>query len=129
MPADKVTVMLVDDERDILQSVKKGLEEAGLKVHGYSASMDASEHIENGCNECQMVISDIRMPNINGFQLVRRIRELRPDMKIMLISAFEVNMPEFNSVFPSTHVDRVMKKPLLPSVLAQKIKEIMTVSS
>ena len=71
---NKTTVMLVDDDKDILQTVGRGLENIGYEVHGFSDSVKALEHIENGCKEFQMLGSDIRMPNINGFQLVRRVR-------------------------------------------------------
>ena len=129
MPVDKITVMLVDDDNDILQSVRKGLENMGFEVHGFSDSVKALEHIENGCQDCRLVVSDIRMPNINGFQLVRRIRELRPEMKTMLMTAFDVNMTEFRAVFPSLHVDEVVRKPFLPSRLAEKINEVLIARS
>ena len=52
--ANKTVVMLVDDDKDILQTVRKGLENLGYEVHGFSDSVKALEHIENGCKECQM---------------------------------------------------------------------------
>lgn len=122
---NKTTVMLVDDDKDILQTVGRGLENIGYEVHGFSDSVKALEHIENGCKECQMLVSDIRMPNINGFQLVRRVRELRPEMKIILMTAFTVSMPEFRAVFPSTHVDEILTKPFMPSKLAEKVNEML----
>src|SRR5919197_1206951 len=116
--------MVVDDDKDILTVTSRALEQSGYEVHGFSDPIAALEHVENGCEQCEVLVSDVRMPNMTGFQLVRRIKELKPSMKIIMMTAFEVNKPEFESVFPSTPIDRVMRKPFLPSLLADEIKEI-----
>jgi DNA-binding NtrC family response regulator len=77
------------------------------------------------CKECKAIASDFKIPNINGFQLARSVTELRPDIKVVLMSAFEVSMSEFKAVFPSTHVDTVLKKPFLPSRLAEMIRQFL----
>ena len=119
-------VMLVDDDKDILRSVRMGLEREGFEVHGFSDSIQALSHVEMGCKDCKAIISDIMMPNINGFQLVRRVMELRPEMKVILMTAFEVSMHEFHSVFPSTPLDYVVRKPFSPSMLAEKVKQLIS---
>jgi DNA-binding NtrC family response regulator len=50
-------------------------------------------------------ISDIRMPALIGFQIVRRVKDLRPDMKVIMMTLFEVNKREFEAIFPSTPID------------------------
>ena len=116
--------MVVDDDKDTLAMTTKGLFKAGFEVHGFSDSIAAIQHLESGCKDCGVLVSDIKMPNMNGFQLIRRARELRPDLKVVLMTAFEISKSEFDSVFPSTRVENVMQKPFLPSALAQMIKEI-----
>jgi CheY-like chemotaxis protein len=124
MDESKTSIMVVDDDRDILTVASKGLEIAGYQVHGFSDPVRALQHVEGGCDDCQILISDIRMPEMSGFQLVRRVKDLRPDIKIVLMTAFEVNKTEFEAVFPSTPVDKVMRKPFAISQLAEAIKEI-----
>jgi YesN/AraC family two-component response regulator len=84
----------------------------------------ALQHIEQGCNECQVLISDVRMPKMNGFQLVKRIRQLRPEMKLVMMTAFEINKSEFESVFPSTHIDNVLRKPFTNSKLVAVVGKV-----
>ena len=117
-------VMVVDDDRDILTTASKGLELAGFDVHGFSDPISALQHVEGGCDDCKVIVSDIKMPEMTGFQLVRRVKDLRPDIKIVMMTAFDVNKAEFESVFPSTPVDRVMRKPFLISQLAEEIRQI-----
>ena len=64
------------------------------------------------------------MPKMNGFQLVRRVKELRPDIKIIMMTAFEVDMKEFNTVFPSTRVDKIIRKPFNISSLIEMVSTI-----
>ena len=124
MVNDNKTIMVVDDDRDILTIASKGLEHAGYQVHSFSDPVRALQHVEGGCERCTVIVSDIRMPDMTGFQLVRRVKDLRPDIKIVLMSAFDVSKTEFEAVFPSTPVDKVMRKPFLISDLAEAIKEI-----
>jgi DNA-binding response OmpR family regulator len=65
------------------------------------------------------------MPALTGFQLVRKIKDLRPEMKVMLMTMFEVNKPEFEAVFPSTPIDDVIRKPFTSSQLLDKIRGLL----
>jgi two-component SAPR family response regulator len=62
------------------------------------------------------------MPALTGFQLVRKVKDLRPEMRIIMMTMFEVNKPEFEAVFPLTPVDAVIRKPFTPSHLVEKIR-------
>jgi DNA-binding NtrC family response regulator len=121
----KNTVMVVDDDKDILRISGLGLERAGFHVHAFSDPTDALKHIdEESCNVCEVLISDVRMPRMNGFQLVKRIRQFRPEMKVIIMTAFEINKEEFQSIFPSVRIDSVIKKPFPISKLAASIYKI-----
>jgi two-component system cell cycle sensor histidine kinase/response regulator CckA len=118
------SILVVDDDKDILKTVRIGLERAGFEVHGFSDPILALQHIEHGCNECEVLISDVRMPHMNGFQLVKRIRQIRPGMKLVMMTAFEINKAEFESVFPSTQIDSVLQKPFAPSKLVSVVEKV-----
>ena len=62
------------------------------------------------------------MPALTGFQLVRRVKDLRPEMKVIMMTMFEVNKREFEAVFPSIPIDGVIRKPFTPSHLVEKIR-------
>ncbi|MDQ3808614.1 MAG: response regulator, partial [Thermoproteota archaeon] len=88
----------------------------------FADPLAALHHVQNGCKYCQVLVSDIRMPALTGFQLVRKVRNLRPEMKVIMMTMFEVNKPEFEAVFPSTPIDAVIRKPFVPSQLIEKIR-------
>jgi DNA-binding NtrC family response regulator len=118
------TVMVVDRDKDSLTASKEAIELTGLCVHGFSDPVLGLQHVEGGCKECKVLISEVKMPQMTGFQLARRLKELRPEMKIIMTTTFEVNKGEFDAVFPSLQVENVVPKPARPSQLAEMVKEI-----
>jgi DNA-binding NtrC family response regulator len=119
---EKTPILIVDDDIDILTVTGRSLEHAGFKVHAFVDPLTALHHVRNDCKYCQVLVSDIRMPGLTGFQLVRKVKDLRPEMKVIMMTMFEVNKPEFEAVFPSTPIDAVIRKPFTPSQLVEKIR-------
>jgi two-component system response regulator ChvI len=117
-------ILVVDDDKDIVRVLRLGLENAGFQVHAFTDPILALQHVEEGCKQCDVLISDVKMPKMNGFQLVKRIREIRPDMKLVLMTAFEVNKKEFESIFPSTKIDNLITKPFPPSKLVSIVQKM-----
>jgi YesN/AraC family two-component response regulator len=119
--------MIVDDESDILSVIKRGLESKNdFIVDTYSKADDAIENFQNHPpNYYDLVITDIRMPKVNGFEVYRRIKDTDPNMKIAFITAFEINKEEFSKVIPSVNVTHFISKPVSISKLREKIKSIL----
>jgi DNA-binding NtrC family response regulator len=124
-------IMVVDDERDILSIVKRGLEsKKRFQVETFIDAESALESLkENSDNYYDLVLTDIRMPKINGFELYRRIKESNPHMKIVFITAFEINKDEFNKVIPSLDVIDFISKPVSMSTLITKLNSILNHSN
>jgi YesN/AraC family two-component response regulator len=119
--------MVVDDERDILSIVKRGLESKNrFQVEIFIDAESALASLkENSNNYYDLVLTDIRMPKINGFELYRRIKESNPSMKIVFITAFEINKEEFSKVIPSLDVVDFISKPVSMSTLISKLNSIL----
>jgi DNA-binding NtrC family response regulator len=116
--------MVVDDEKDILTVVMKALESHGLNVIGYTDPSQALQHFADGGDSFDVIVSDVRMPKLTGFQLARKVKELHPKIRIVLMSSFEITKPEFDKVMPSTSVDSFIRKPFALSKLVQVIKSL-----
>lgn len=123
---EKTTTLIVDDDIDSLTVTERSLEHEGFKVHAFSDPLTALRHVQNDCKYCQVLVSDIRMPGLTGFQLVRKVKDLRPEIKVIMMTMFEVNKPEFEAVFPSTPIDGVIRKPFAPSQLVEKIRGFLS---
>lgn len=123
-------IMVVDDEKDILRIIKRDLESSDskftFKVDAFSDSELALSAFKSHPNDYyDLVLTDIRMPKMNGFELYRHIKQRNPAMKIAFITAFEITKEEFSKVLPSIDVKHFIKKPITMSNLRPKLRSII----
>src|SRR2546427_8175473 len=114
-------VLVVDDETDIADVVKQGLELQGIQVDAFNDPQKALEHFKPGAYE--MVILDVRMPRMNGFQLYREIMKRDDKAKVLFITAFEESPEEFRKAFPELDTHRFLRKPFTISKLKDRITQ------
>ena len=119
------SVLLIDDDKDVLTVLKRSLELKGMNTYGFSNPILAVEHFRNNAANYDIVVTDIRMPDMNGFEVARAVKEVRPDIKIAFITAFEINKSEFEKVLPSTKVDAFIAKPVKLGTFVERIKGIV----
>lgn len=121
MTTDKrYRILLVDDEPDIATVMKLGLEKEGFEVDAFTEPLKALEHFKKGFYDLALI--DIRMPQINGFELYRRTLEIDSEMKVCFITAFEIYYDEFRRVFPRIKVDCFVRKPVSMDMLTKIIR-------
>jgi CheY-like chemotaxis protein len=117
-------IILVDDEADILTVMKKGL--SSYQVLSFSDPLAALNALKNNPTEYCILVTDLRMPGLTGFELAREAKKLNPDILVVLMTAFEIKLPEFNSVFPSTRIDGTLHKPFRLAELQSTISQMLT---
>jgi|SRR5215212_802662 two-component system C4-dicarboxylate transport response regulator DctD len=85
-------ILIVDDEPDILSIIRRVLEEYGFNVCCFTKPNIALEHYKISPNNHGLVISDLQMPNINGLEFLRKVREINSDTKAFLTTSnFEMS--------------------------------------
>jgi len=112
-------VLVVDDEPDIVQAVKKGLEMRGLSVDAFDDPVKALKAFKP--NVYNVAILDVRMPKINGFQLYREILKRDDKVKVRFFTAFEEFREEFKKAFPELDERRFIRKPTTISKIAEEL--------
>jgi DNA-binding response OmpR family regulator len=119
-------IMVVDNDDDILLAIKNGLEEKGFKIHTFKTVESALDAFENHPRDYyDLVLTDIYMPNMNGFALYLCLKEKNPSLKIVFMTAFDIAIEEFKAVVPSVELNDVIKKPFSISDLATRIRYIL----
>jgi DNA-binding response OmpR family regulator len=108
-PAGKPRIMIVDDEVDITQVLTMALERSGFVSDSFNDPLKALESF--GPGHYDMVLLDIRMPVMNGFELYREIRKLDAKVQICFLTAHENYAMEFNAVYFEEMLECVIKKP------------------
>ncbi len=116
-------ILIVDDEKDVTDSVKIGLERLGFCVDAYNDPMIALANFKS--TKYDIAILDIRMPKLNGFDLYREMRKLDSQTSFCFFTAFDIFVSEFEKIFPDTSVKTFLKKPVSISELAKLLNEIL----
>jgi DNA-binding NtrC family response regulator len=119
-------LLIVDDEPEILQVLQIGLEQNGFLVDGFTNPEEALQSFKSNAEDFRLMLSDIRMPGLSGIQLAKKVKELNPDIKVVLMTAFEIyDGDPYKVLFPSTHVDGFVQKPIGIDDLTNKILSII----
>jgi CheY-like chemotaxis protein len=126
------SILLVDDEYDIVNLISRSLQKDGRKrVCAFTDAIEALEHFNSNCKHDHhhhtIVISDIRMPTMNGYEFVRQIKRIDPQVKVILMSAFEIEDKEFHNVLPDMKVDGFLQKPFSMKQLDDLTNKTITI--
>ncbi len=89
-PGEGATILVVDDDAEVREIVVEFLIDAGHRVLQAGGGLEALRVLENGA-EVDLVITDVRMPDISGIELADRITNQRHGLKVILISGFFVS--------------------------------------
>jgi DNA-binding NtrC family response regulator len=118
-------LLVVDDDSDIVHVLKMGLLKNGFLVEAFTNPQEALQRFKSDAESYCLVLSDIRMPQLSGIQLSKKVKEVNPNVKVILMTAFEIRDNEFSKVFPSTQVDGFVQKPIGIKELSDKISGII----
>jgi len=117
-----ITLMLVDDDRDILFTFKSILAAEGFKVEAFTDPNEAlNRFTQTYPSYYNLVITDIRMPKINGFQLYQKLKEIKKDIRVLFMTAFEVPGNLLDSM-PNIDESDIIRKPVEEQRFLNKIK-------
>jgi response regulator RpfG family c-di-GMP phosphodiesterase len=125
---ERRSILLVDDEQDIVNSVKRWLQTDGFKVYGFTNPLQALEYFQNNSGDIDLVLSDIRMQKMNGYELVKRIKANRPETRVVFMTALEFN-EDMSKILPPIKIDGFMLKPGSLENLVNTIESIFLTSS
>ena len=126
-------IMFVDNEKDILRVIKRGLESYesndstnNFKVDAYQDSELALQSFQNHPdNYYDLVLTDLKMPKINGFELYMRIKEKNPQMKFAFMTAYDNIDKEKFANSSVIDPDTFISKPITASKLKSKLMYII----
>ena len=117
-------ILLVDDEADVLTTLKIGLENNGFLVDAFTNPLEALSSFRPSLYD--FLLLDVRMPTMNGFELYREIEKkmmmIQGKVKVCFITAYEVYYESLKKEFPGLDVGCFIKKPVVIQDLVKRIK-------
>jgi len=85
----------------------------GFQVSGFTEPLSALDHFQKNSEQYCLVISDIRMPVINGYEFIKKVRDIKPLVKAFLMTAFRIDDIEISKELQDVKVDEIIQKPIL----------------
>ncbi|HJU58812.1 MAG TPA: response regulator, partial [Nitrososphaeraceae archaeon] len=122
---DAKRVILVDDEQDDLFTFRMFLRAYDYNITSYTDSLIALNYIRDlpDFNDL-LVVLDIRMKDLNGFQLYQQIKSIDPTIKILFVTALDI-LDEFSTIIPSISKDQIMRKPINEKIFTNTVKKLL----
>ncbi len=120
-------ILLVDDEKDILALFSEYLTSNGFNTISFDNPIKAIKYFYQNPNNCSLVITDYKMPQMSGIDLIKKIKEKDTNYKIktIIISAFiKDNIPYDKSYI--TTVDKILEKPIYLDRLKNEVQELIS---
>ena len=122
----KSIVSIVDDELDITKLfdvvLRDNIDHASVVT--FNNPVIALEHYAKYKNRYALVIADMRMPAVNGLQLLKKVKELNPKVRTILISAYEFeNNPKFQNYLEDGIINAFIQKPVKIDRLRKMVRD------
>jgi DNA-binding NtrC family response regulator len=119
MVSQRDIVIIVDDEPDLANLFTEALKAGGLNAIGFDNPRTALKYIERDHETICLVVTDWRMPELNGFELSKRIANIDTEIGIMLMSAYELEQEQLREI----NKDDYLRKPVSMGKLIETIKQ------
>src|SRR5215211_7537453 len=121
-------ILLVDDEKDVLDLFSEYLTSHSFNTVSFDNPVKALEYFYKNPNNCSLVITDYKMPQMSGLDFINKIREkdIEYKIKMILISAFiksDLNVDD--DKLNRLKIDKVIEKPIHLENLKDEVKKLL----
>ena len=118
-----MNVLIVDDDPDITKLYSTALEGEGFKIDTYNGPRKALSDFKPDYYDISLL--DVRMPDMNGFDLYKEMKKLDSSMKVCFITGYEVNYKALQEIFPDMTQESYISKPTAVSDLKKHILHLL----
>ena len=115
-------IAIIDDEIDLVNLFQEALKNNGFKVCSFTDSIKAFNYIKRNLNDYGLILSDYRLPSMDGNELCIKLTSINPELKVILMSAYD-NIKYDSSKFT------FIRKPIKISNLIKIVKDRLAETS
>ena len=116
------SVLIVDDEEDIANPLRQYLIDGGLDAVSFTSPLMAFEHFRHNPYAYPIIITDLRMPGMNGIEIANRLREINDTAKIFMVTAFDPSDLESKPDYRQAKIESIIQKPIRLSQLKKMVR-------
>lgn len=124
----RIRILVVDDERAIVESLAEIIESAGYEVATACLGQEAIVQAKKSCP--QILLTDVLMPGMNGFELALQIKQICPDCRLLLFSG-QAATAQLAQTFGQTFTRlgyrfELLPKPFHPAALLKRLEDCLS---
>lgn len=119
-------IVLIDDEPSVVFALKLLLQALGYKVQDFSSPVEAIERLR-GSSPADVCLCDLKMPVMNGLNVLEAAKKIRPDMPFVLMSAHATGEEIEHAL--SLGASGFLSKPFTPEELKELLSDLVSISS
>jgi two-component system, NtrC family, response regulator HydG len=121
--ADDQPILVVDDDADICSTLTKILETQGYDVLTAGSGEEAITMSKN--KDCQMAFIDVKLPNIDGLETLLRLKEINPDLTVIMMTGFRNEVKEALDKAQESSAITCLYKPFDPAEATELVKRVV----
>jgi len=120
----KGSILFVDDEKEITYMGKRMLESLGYSVDIRTDSLEAYSVFVDDPQKYDLLVTDQAMPNLMGTELIAKVKEIRPDLKSIIITGYQESIPA--NAMEQFGIEDIISKPLILSEFSELIGKVLS---
>ncbi|HKR73512.1 MAG TPA: response regulator [Candidatus Nitrosocosmicus sp.] len=121
-------LMIIDDEKDLLFVYKSGLVIDGIEIVTFDDPTLALEEFSKNSEKYCIVITDLRMPIMSGYEIINKFKTINPQIKVIMISAYNITESEIcQNLNPHIKIDRLIRKPVTLEDIRRMIEDMWNI--
>jgi len=117
------SILFVDDEKEITFMGKRMLESIGYSVDIKTDSQAALQDFKKDPNKYDLLVTDQAMPKMLGTELIRKVKQIRPDLKCIVITGYQDSIPK--NAIGQYDISDIISKPLILSEFSELIRKVL----
>ncbi|TLX84080.1 MAG: response regulator [Thaumarchaeota archaeon] len=128
---NEIIVSVVDDDLGTAISFHEALRQNidGISVFSFTDPVKAFEHFTENNENYALVISDLRMPSLNGLELLKKVKTLNPKVRTILMSAYNFEEEElYQQYMKEAVINSTIEKPVTMNRLYQRVRDQLDVN-
>lgn len=123
----KARILLIEDDADLIELFTDALIASGYNVDKFTNPLEALSVFEHNPDNYDLILSDVRMPEINGIELIKKMKDINESINCVLMSAFDVG--DYQEEMKELELKTFMRKPMHIEQLVNAVGECLNRSN
>jgi CheY-like chemotaxis protein len=125
VPGGRETILIAEDDEAVLNVEIRILTSLGYNVLTANDGIEAVQRFEKECDKIDLVIIDVVLPTLSGAQVYKRIRSIKPNLRVLFVTGYDVKAEIDDLGYPEQAHITVLQKPYTKDTLGQKVRELL----